>query len=170
MVKGIDQMAANDSTRKRAALMQRLERRKQSSVGPLLMRAGRLYQQQAMARLLKRIPAAKPAHTALFEHIDLAGTRLSEIARRAGVSKQAVGQLVDELEALGLVTRQRDDGDARAQKVLFTEPGLEQLLVGVEALDELEIELGAEAGAMTLDRLRRELAKLLPALEKQPKD
>ena len=160
-------MAANDSTKKRAALLQRLERRKQGSVGQLLMRAGRLYQQQAMARVLKRIPSAKPAHTALFEHIDLGGTRLTEIARRARVSKQAVGQLVDELEKQGLVERQPDPDDARAQRVCFTDAGLEQLVAGIDALDELELELGGDAGAMTLDRLRRDLVKLLPALEKQ---
>jgi DNA-binding MarR family transcriptional regulator len=115
----------------------------------------------------QRIPSAKPAHTALFEHIELGGTRLTEIARRAGISKQAVGQLVDELAERGMVERQPDPTDARAQKVFFTDQGLEQLVAGIDVLDELELELGGDAGAMTLDRLRRDLAKLLPALEKQ---
>ena len=162
-------MAANETTgsKKRAALLARLERRKQASVGQLLMRAGRLYERQAMARVQQRIPTAKPAHTALFAHIDLGGTRLTEIARRAGVTKQAVGQLVDELVARGMVERQPDPTDARAQRVCFTDQGLEQLVAGIDVLDELELELGGDAGAMTLDRLRRDLVKLIPALEKQ---
>jgi DNA-binding MarR family transcriptional regulator len=169
MVKLLDLMAT-ESNKRRAALLTRLERRKQGSVGQLLMRAGRLYQQQAMARVQARVASAKPAHTALLEHIDLGGTRLTEIARRAGVSKQAVGQLVDELEAQGIVVRQPDPDDARAQRVMFTDDGLEQLVVGIDVLDELELELGGDAGAMTLDRLRRDLQKLLPALEKKQQE
>jgi DNA-binding MarR family transcriptional regulator len=102
----------------------------------------------------------------LLPHIDLEGTRATEIARRAGITKQAVGQLVDDMIGLGMLERVPDPDDGRAQLVRFTDEGIAQLLAGLDVLDEIEIDLGGDAGAATLDRLRRDLAKLLPALER----
>lgn len=151
---------------RRAKLAARLAARKQASVGQLLFKAARLWNEQAMARIQRRVPAARLAHTTLLPHIDLDGTRQTEIARRAGISKQAVGQLVDELVALGMLRRDPDPRDGRALLVRFTDAGIEQLLAGVSALDEIELELGGDIGSMALDRLRRELGRLIPALER----
>ena len=153
-------------TRRRAQLKARLAARKQASVGQLLFKAARLFNERAMARVQRRVPSARLAHTTLLPHIDLDGTRQTEIARRAGVSKQAVGQLVDELVALGMLAREPDPDDGRAHLVRFTDEGLAQLLAGLDVLDTIEVDLGAEVGAMTLDRMRRDLLKLIPALEK----
>jgi DNA-binding MarR family transcriptional regulator len=152
-------------SRRRAQLKARLAARKQASVGQLLFRAARLFNERAMARVQRRMPAARLAHTTLLPHIDLDGTRQTEIARRAGVSKQAVGQLVDDLVAAGMLARAPDPADGRAQLVRFTDEGLAQLLAGLDVLDTVEIDLGADVGAMTLDRVRRDLLKLMPALE-----
>ncbi|HEX9102281.1 MAG TPA: MarR family transcriptional regulator [Polyangia bacterium] len=132
----------------------------------MLFRAARLWNEEAMARVQRRAPAARLAHTTLLPHIDLDGTRQTEIARRAGISKQAVGQLVDDLVALGMLARVPDPLDGRAQLVRFTDEGIAQLLVGLDVLDEIEIDLGGDVGAGALDRLRQGLAKLLPALER----
>jgi DNA-binding MarR family transcriptional regulator len=155
-----------DDGRRRAHLKARLATRKQASVGQLLFRAARIFNERAMARVQRRQPEARLAHTTLLPHIDLDGTRQTEIARRAGVSKQAVGQLVDDLVRLGMLARAPDPADGRAQLVRFTDEGLAQLLAGIDVLDEIEVDLGADIGAVTLDRLRRALAKLIPALER----
>jgi hypothetical protein len=42
----------------------------------------------------------KPSHSAVFAQINPTGSRLSELARRANMSPQAMGELVDELESL----------------------------------------------------------------------
>jgi DNA-binding MarR family transcriptional regulator len=162
LVKGLYQMA--DTGRRRAQLVARLQARKRVSVGQLLFKAARLWNEEAMARVQTRHPDARLAHTTLFPHIDLDGTRATEIARRAGITKQAVGQLVDELERMGTLARVPDPLDGRAQLVRFTDEGIAQLLAGLDVLDEVEIDVGAEIGAGTLDRLRRDLAKLVPAL------
>lgn len=154
-----------DKSRRRAELEARLHARKRVSVGQLLFKAARLWNEEAMARVQKRHPGARVAHTTLFPHIDLDGTRQTEIARRAGITKQAVGQLVDELIAIGMLRRDPDPLDGRAQLVRFTDEGIAQLLAGLDVLDEVEIDLGGDVGAGTLDRLRRDLAKLVPALE-----
>src|SRR5437667_167757 len=88
--------ASIDGGKRRAGLIRRLQSRKQASVGQLLFKAARLFNERAMARVQKKVPQAKLVHTTLLPHIDLDGTRQTEIARRAGITKQAVGQLVDE--------------------------------------------------------------------------
>src|SRR5256885_13963788 len=112
-----------DDGRRRAQWKARLAARKQASVGQLLFKAARLFNERAMARVQRRVPEARLAHTALLPHIDLDGTRQTEIARRAGITKQAVGQLVDDLIALGLVEREPDPLDGRAHLVRFTDDG-----------------------------------------------
>jgi hypothetical protein len=63
---------------------------KDASVGQLLFRAARLFNELALDRLHAQTGhRLRPAHTALFPHIELSGSRVTEIARRAGVSKQA---------------------------------------------------------------------------------
>ncbi|MDB4970427.1 MAG: transcriptional regulator, MarR family [Myxococcales bacterium] len=155
-----------DDGRRRATLIRRLSSRKQISVGQLLFKAARLFHERAMARVQARVPEAKHAHANLLPYIDLDGTRQTEIARRAGISKQAVGQLVDEMVAHGMLRRDPDPKDGRAQLVRFTDDGIEQMLHGIDVLDEIELELGGEVGAMTLERIKRGLVKLLPALER----
>ena len=155
-----------DDRRRRAGLIRRLQSRKQVSVGQLLFKAGRLFHERAMARVQKRVPQARLAHASLLPYIDLDGTRQTEIARRAGISKQAVGQLVDDLIRGGMLRRDPDPDDGRAQLVRFTDDGIEQLLLGIDVLDAIELELSGEIGAKPLERLKRELTRLLPVLEK----
>jgi DNA-binding MarR family transcriptional regulator len=158
-------MASHDD-RRRAALVGRLRARKLASVGQLLFKAARLFNERAMARIKRRVPTARLAHTALLPHVDLEGTRQTEIAQRAGISKQAVGQLVDDMVAMGMLQRVPDPRDGRAQLVRFTDDGIAELLAGIDVLDAIELELGGDIGAMLLDRLRRDLTKLIPALER----
>jgi DNA-binding MarR family transcriptional regulator len=152
--------------RRRAQLTARLAARKQASVGQLLFVAARLFNERAMARVQARVPEARLAHTTLLPHIDLDGTRQTEIARRAGISKQAVGQLVDDMVGLGMLARVPDPADGRAQLVRFTDEGIAQLLAGLDVLDAIEVDLGADVGATLLQRLRRDLTTLIPALTK----
>jgi DNA-binding MarR family transcriptional regulator len=146
-----------------------LEATKRASVGHLLFRCARLLNERALARVRAR--TGKPiraAHTSLFPHIDLQGTRLTEIARRMGVSKQAVGQLVAELEEMGGVERIPDPEDGRAKLIRFTRArGRSSLLEGLELLAEVEAELEAELGTRTMTDLRRTLLRLLSLLERE---
>jgi DNA-binding MarR family transcriptional regulator len=153
------------STR-RQKLLERLKTRKEASLAQLLFATARLYNERALERVRRRVPSARLAHTRLFPHLDVDGTRQSELARRAGISKQAVGQLVDELVALGMLQRQPDPRDGRAQLVRFTDAGLAQLIAGFDVLDAIERELEAAVGAARLARLRRDLAELLPPLSR----
>jgi DNA-binding MarR family transcriptional regulator len=87
------------------------------------------------------------AHIHITRHLDLQGTRLTELAAKAGMSKQAMGDLVDQCEAWGLVTREPDPRDARARIVQFTPTGLLWLQAFREAVAQAEREFRAEVGA-----------------------
>src|ERR1035437_6708208 len=63
------------------------------------------------------------AHVHITRHLARGGSRLTDLAQSAGMSKQAMGDLVTQCEAWGLVTRSVDQRDARARLVVFTDAG-----------------------------------------------
>ncbi|MGD9550365.1 MAG: MarR family winged helix-turn-helix transcriptional regulator [Burkholderiaceae bacterium] len=86
------------------------------------------------------------AHIHITRHLRLQGDRLSDLAARAGMSKQAMATLVDQCEAWGLVTRSADAHDARARRVHFTPTGLAWLQAFRDAVAQAEAEFRAEVG------------------------
>jgi DNA-binding MarR family transcriptional regulator len=86
------------------------------------------------------------AHIHITRHLALEGSRLTDLAERAGMSKQAMGDLVDQCEAWGLVGREPDPHDGRARRVRFTEAGLAWLQAFREAVAEAEAEFRVEVG------------------------
>ncbi len=140
-----------------------LERTKAESTLQLLFKAARLLNERALARARPRndFPSLRAAHTSLLPHIDLEGTRISELSRRVGISKQAVSQLVDDLEAYGTCVRVPDPKDGRAKLVRFSAAGQRQLLDGLALLRELEAELAREIGQRRMKELNSTLQSLL---------
>ena len=95
-----------------------------------------------LAALARRSPT-----TDIFtRHLALAGSRLTELAQNAGMSKQAMGDLVNQCEAWGVVVRESDPQDARARKVRFTPAGLAWLQAFKDAVAQAEAEFRAEVG------------------------
>ena len=86
------------------------------------------------------------AHMHITRHLTADGLRLTELARRAGMTKQAMGALVDQCEAWGLVRREPDPLDARARKVVFTPAGLAWRQAFKDAVAQAEAEFRAEVG------------------------
>jgi DNA-binding MarR family transcriptional regulator len=86
------------------------------------------------------------AHIHITRHLALEGSRLSDLASRAGMSKQAMGDLVDQCEAWGLVVRATDSRDKRARLVRFTETGLAWLAAFRQAVAQADEEFRAEVG------------------------
>jgi DNA-binding MarR family transcriptional regulator len=81
------------------------------------------------------------AHIHITRHLAVQGARLQELAESAGMSKQAMGKLVDQCEAWGLVTREADRRDGRAKLVRFTPAGLAWLHGFQRAVIQAEAEL-----------------------------
>ena len=86
------------------------------------------------------------AHVHITRHLALEGSRLTDLAARAGMTKQAMGDLVTQCEAWGLVVREPDPADARARVVRFTATGLAWLQAFRAAVVQAEGEFRAEVG------------------------
>lgn len=87
------------------------------------------------------------AHVHITRHLALGGSRLTELARQAGMSKQAMGDLVDQCEAWGLVTREASPRDRRARLIVFTDTGRLWLRAFQSAVAQAEAEFRHEVGA-----------------------
>ena len=100
----------------------------------------------ALANLAAR-GSLSASHIQISRHLPLEGARLTDLAKRAGISKQAMGKLVEQCEAWGLVARGDDPRDARARCVAFTPTGLAWLQVFRQAVGQAEDELRAAVGS-----------------------
>jgi len=86
------------------------------------------------------------AHIHITRHLSLQGSRLTELAQAAGMTKQAMGNLVNQCEAWGLIKRESDGRDARARRVLFTADGLAWLAAFQMAVAQAEKEFKESVG------------------------
>ena len=93
-----------------------------------------------LANLAQRGQVAA-AHIHITRHLTPAGARLTALAQRAGMSKQAMGTLVNQCEAWGMIKRVPDPSDARASVVEFTAVGLAWLGAYQESVAVAEAEL-----------------------------
>jgi DNA-binding MarR family transcriptional regulator len=137
----------------------RLEAAKRESTLQVLFKVARLLDETALERIAARHAGQRlrRSHTSLFPHIALEGTRITELADRLGITKQAVSKLVDDLEAVGVLTREPDPEDARARRVQFTKRGKEGFFEGLTVLRGLEQELAGWVGNKRMKQLRTTL-------------
>ena len=131
---------------------------RQTHLGRLLGHAMRRFDERVLALMAHdaEVPLAlsnlaaraqvSAAHIHITRHLGRGGSRLTELAERAGMSKQAMGTLVDQCEAWGLVTREADPLDARARRVRFTADGLAWLEAFRRAVAQAEAEFRASVG------------------------
>lgn len=140
---------------------------KQASVAHLLIRTARLMNEAGLRRVQAdpQLFEARAAHLAVFPHLDLDGTRVTELARRMGVTKQAVSQVIDELEQMGIVERRPDPDDGRAKRVVFTDAGRAAILRGLSVLKSIEDEVLDALSPTRRKRLLEDLQTLDAALE-----
>lgn len=135
------------------------------NIAILLREPFRTMNQQLLQRLAERgHPSVRSAHGNVFQYLDDEGTRVSLLAQRAGVSKQAMAQLVAHLEAHGYVERVPDPSDRRAGLVRATARGREVFAIARELTGEIEARLTERLGEAKLRRLRALLGELDAAL------
>lgn len=140
-------MSSRRTAERDAEIWKAVDELRQNSVGRLLLMASRRYNDEAMARVRELgHPDLTIAYAAVLPHIDIAGSRLTEIAERAGMSKQSASELINGLERLGYLKKAEDPTDKRAQRVCFTARGKAFLLAAYQAKRELEQELTIRLG------------------------
>jgi DNA-binding MarR family transcriptional regulator len=135
----------------------------------LLFRAARLVNERAIARIQREgATRLRLAHTQLFPHITFDGVRLTEVAKRLEVTKQAIGPLVDELVEAGMVERIADPADQRAKLIRWTRAGRAAMQHGLGVLARLERELAPAVGPARMAALADTLEALIAALTESP--
>jgi len=99
-----------------------------------------------------------PAMARLFGFMGGQPTGLSELARRMGVSRQAVHKLANEAVALGLIESVPSPEDARVVRLQFTQAGWTMSTHASRDFDDIETLLKERLGARNLTELKRLLS------------
>jgi len=106
-----------------------------------------------------------PAFPQIMSNLDTEGSRIGAIAQRAGITRQAAGQLVAEIEACGYIERRAEPDDARATLVVFTARGRRMLAAVFEILTALDEEFVGLVGKRGYDKLRDDLFTIVEAFD-----
>jgi len=102
----------------------------------------------------------RPAHSALFRNIERDGSRISDLAARAGMTKQSMAELVRYLEAHGYVAVGPDPDDGRAKRVTLTKRGRDVVLTLTKLSRAFEKECEKAMGEKGWAQYRRLAEKL----------
>jgi DNA-binding MarR family transcriptional regulator len=102
----------------------------------------------------------RPAHTAVFQHIDADGSRLTDLADRAQITKQSMSYLVDDLQRHGYLERRPDPSDRRATLICLTQRGWDQIHAALAVIAALEDEWARQLGDDRIEHLRSTLTEL----------
>ena len=148
-----------------------IEELREQHIGRLLLRAQRGYSLRAI-ELLRTAghDGLSLAHTNLLAHLEPGGARTTTLAERAGISKQAIGSLVAELEAKGYIARAVDPADRRATLITYTAAGWQFLRDAHGVKRAIEAEYTAKLGEQGMAALRLLLTQLLDTVPSGPAD
>ncbi len=105
-------------------------------------------------------PDIRPAHGCVFQYAEPQGSRLTDLAKRAGLSKPTLVAAVHDLERLGYVERLPDARDRRAKVVRLTAHGAAAAAEGARIIREIETQWATRLGEQHAQHLRRALEEL----------
>ena len=138
------------------------------AIGPSLIRLLGIAFDDFSHELAKRVEAAgftdiRPGHGCVFGTIDPEGSRLTDLAQRANMTKQSVGEATSDLEQRGYLERVPDPNDGRAKIIRLTERGREAQAIGLHLIGELEREWAERHGEERIAALRDALEAIAAA-------
>lgn len=105
------------------------------------------------------------AFPAMLSNLDVDGTRIGVLAMRAGVSRQAAGQLLREIERCGYAERRSSPHDARATIVHFTPRGKRLLATVLQLVEEIESDFAAGLAAGEFEKVRLGLFRIAERID-----
>jgi DNA-binding MarR family transcriptional regulator len=97
----------------------------------------------------------------------MGAVRVTELARRAQVTQQAMGKILKELERMGYVARDIDEGDKRAKEIRLTQRGIDLTTDSLAVVSEVRAYYGEKIGAAQLDNLEASLRDAVCKLQLQ---
>lgn len=134
----------------------------------LFRRAYELIRERIYGEVAERgFPDIRPAHSSVFRNITPGGSRVVELAERAGMTKQSMAYLTDALAGLGYVRFEPDPSDGRAKLVKLTERGQGAVETLTSSSRKAEEELTLGLGAGQAAALRAIMGDIVTALEQR---
>jgi len=110
----------------------------------------------------------RSTHTTLLSNLPFDGASLTSVACHAGMTKQAMGRLADELIQLNYIESRRDESDRRAVKLSFTDAGLDLMQQSFAVMDEIERRSANHIGTADFQRLLQWLSEIAVEFEEGP--
>lgn len=127
-----------------------------------LIRLFHAFEVELLERLARRgYGDVTPGHLNVLRHLDRGGLHVGELARDAGLTKQAVSKTVDALVRRGYLRTQAEARDGRARRVVYTRQGRRLVATAVTEVREIEANWRRTLGPAAHDALREALARLL---------
>jgi len=105
-------------------------------------------------------PAIRQGHGCVFRFVHEGGSRLTDLAESSGLTKQAVGEVVDDLEQLGYVERVQDPQDGRAKLIRLTEHGADAQRTALTIFADIEGDWAKRYGTERVATMRKLLEEL----------
>lgn len=134
------------------------------TLGSLLRAPYRRLQQRLYDRLQRDFPEVRRAHSAVFRHLAPEGSRLTDLAEKAEMTKQSMAYLVSHLDEHGYVRTTRHPHDGRATLVKATRKGERFLAAALAESQAAEAAAVRHLGKTSVAELRRLLKELEQAL------
>lgn len=142
--------------------------RERLHIGQLLTQLTRLFQTDLFSRLGEAgLEGARVPHTHVTAYIKADGSRLTELAASARMTRPAMSELVNDLEQLGIVERRPDPADGRAKLICLTDAGWEAMRVAQRIIEDIESDYAELVGAERFEETASTLDDLLLRLSER---
>jgi len=102
----------------------------------------------------------RPTHGCVFRFVKGDCKRLTDVAELAGMTKQSVGEIVDDLVARGYVKRIPDPDDKRAKIICLTDRGARAQATGLALFAKVEKQWAKRYGAERIAQVRELLEEV----------
>ena len=144
--------------------LDKLEAKRAAIIGRLLFYCFNLTLDRTTTKLERRgHQNMGMAQSILLRNLDFSGTQITVIAKRAGVTKQAIVKVARNLQHRGYLKIAPDPTDRRAKLVMLTRKGYQFVRDVIEISEEIENELAAAVGRKKIDQLQATLQAMLQA-------
>jgi DNA-binding MarR family transcriptional regulator len=139
------------------------ERRR--SLGRHLYTLYRIYDSRVLAGLHSAgFKDIRPVHTDILRSVEVGGSRVTDVATRCNITKQAAGQVIKELVSLGYVSQMTDRKDTRVRMVIFTARGMNLIVHLGGIFKRIDSKLADVIGKKELAAFRLQVDQMIEKL------
>jgi DNA-binding MarR family transcriptional regulator len=132
----------------------------------LLLEFSKDFERRVLKQLqLRGHDQIRASHSILFSNLGLGAVRVTELAKRAQVTQQAMGKMLKEVERIGYITREIDTVDRRAKEIRLTAKGIRMVEESMEVVEEVRRYYAQRIGDAELDQLENQLREAVRKID-----